>query len=82
MVILLSCLGVEGQTSSSLEDMPSRPPQLFFEGRMNVAMVILLSLLGLEEQTLCCKDDGVGHGYLHNSLLRKGGRWPRSHTSP
>jgi hypothetical protein len=24
------------------------------------------------------EDDGIGHGHLHNSPLRKGGRWPWS----
>jgi len=42
-----------------------------------MAMVILLSFLELEGQTpSSLEDDGRGHGRLHNSPLRKGGRWP------
>jgi hypothetical protein len=42
-------------------------------------MVITLSFLGLEGQSSSSlEDDGMGHGHLHNSSLRKGGRWPWS----
>ena len=53
MVILLSFLGLKGQTSSSLEDMPGPPPQLPTEEerKMVMVMVILLSFSGLEGQT-------------------------------
>ena len=40
-----------------------------------MTMVITLSFLGLEGQSpSSLEDDGIGHGHLHNSSLRKGGR--------
>ena len=51
VVILLSFLGLGVQTSSSLEDMPRPPQQLFTKEGRNMAMVILLALLELECQT-------------------------------
>jgi hypothetical protein len=37
-----------------------------------MTMVITLSFLGLEGQTSSSlEDDGIGHGHLHNSSLRK-----------
>ena len=75
MDITLSILGLKGQTSPSLEDMPWPPPQLSTEDRKKMTMVITLSFLGLEGQTSSSlEDDGIGHGHLHNSPLRKGGR--------
>jgi len=44
-----------------------------------MTMVITLSFLELESQTSSSlEDDGIGHSHLHNSSLRKGGRWPWS----
>ena len=51
MVMLRSFLGLEGQSSSSLEDMPWPPPQLSTEERKKMTMAITLSFLGLEGQT-------------------------------
>ena len=51
MVVLLSFSRLEGQTSSSLEDMPGSRPQLFTEERKEMTMVITHSFLGLEGQT-------------------------------
>ena len=77
MVILLSFLGLEGQTSSSLEDMPEPPPQLSTEEWKKMTMVTTLSFLGPEGQTSSSLEaDGIGQGLLHNSSLRKGGMWP------
>ena len=74
MAIAFFFLGLEGQTSSSLEGI--QPPQLSTEEGSKVAMVITLSFLGLEGQTSSSpEDDGLGHGHPHNSLVRKGGRW-------
>ena len=82
MVILLCCLGVEGQTCSSLEDMPSPPPQVSSEERRKKTMVITLSFLGLEGQTSSClEDDGIGHGHLDKSPQRQGARCPWSSFS-
>ncbi len=40
-------------------------------------MVITLSSLGREGQSpSSLEDDGIGHADLHDSPLRKGGRWP------
>ena len=50
-----------------------------YEERKKMTMVITLSFLELEGQTpSSLEDDGIGHGHLHNSSLRKGGRWPWS----
>ena len=57
MVILISFLGLEWQTSSSLEDMPSPPQQLFTKEGRKMAMVILLSLLELDSQTPSSLED-------------------------
>ena len=79
MVILLSLLELEGQTPSALEDMPRSPPQLSTEAWKKMTMVITLSFLVLEGQTpFSLEYDGIGHGQLHNSSQRKGGRWPWS----
>jgi len=44
-----------------------------------MSMVITLSFLQLEGQTSSSlEDDGIGHGHLHNSSLRKGGWRPWS----
>ena len=56
-VIPLSFLGLEGQTSSSLEDMPWPPPQLSTEDRKKITMVITLSILGLKKQTSSSLED-------------------------
>jgi len=73
--LTLSFLGLERQTSSSLEDMPRPHPQLSTEVWKKMTMVITLSFLGLERQSSSSlEDDGIGHGHLHNSSLRKGGR--------
>ena len=46
-----------------------------------MTMVITSSFLGLEGQTSSSlEDDGIGH--LHNSLLKKGERWPLSYSFP
>ena len=50
-IILISFLGLAGQTSFSLEDMPWPPQQLFTKEGRNMAMVILTSLSELEGQT-------------------------------
>ena len=40
-------------------------------------MAITLSSLGLEGQSpSSLEDDDRGHAHLHDSPLRKGGRWP------
>ena len=44
-----------------------------------MTMVITPFFLGLRGQSpSSLEDDGRGHGHLHNSSLRKGGRWPWS----
>ena len=45
MVVLPSLLELEGQTPSSLEDMPCSPPQLFTDVWKKMTMVITLSFL-------------------------------------
>ena len=57
MVIRLFFLGLEGQTSSSLEDMPWLPPQLSTEDRKKITMVTSLSILGLQWQTYSSLED-------------------------
>ena len=57
MVILPCSVGIGKQTSSSLEDMPWPPQQLFTKEGMKMAMVILLSLLELEGQTSSSLED-------------------------
>ena len=57
MVILLSFLGLEGQTSSSLEDMPWPPPQLSTEEGKQITMVITRSILGLQGQSSSSLED-------------------------
>ena len=52
MAILLSFLGLQGQTSSSLGDRQWPAPQLSTEERRAVATAITLSFLGLEGETL------------------------------
>ena len=47
MVILLSLLELEGQTPSSLEDMPGPPQQLLTKERRKMAMVTLPISLGI-----------------------------------
>ena len=51
MVILLSFLGLEGQTSSLSKSYAMITSQLSFRERMQMTMVMLLSCLGLEGQT-------------------------------
>ena len=52
MVIVVSFLGLERQTSSSPEDMPRSPPQPSSEDGKKMTMVITLSFLGLEGQAV------------------------------
>ena len=67
MVILLS-------TSFSLEDMAWPLPQLSTEeSKKKMTMAITFSFLGPDGQTSSSlKDDGIGQGHFHNSLLRGG----------
>ena len=82
IVVFLALLELEGQTPYSLEDMPLPPSQLSTEVWEKMTMVISLYFLGLEGQTpSSLEDDGIGHGHLRNSSLRKGGRWPWSYFS-
>ena len=57
MVILISLLELEGQTPSSLEDMPRPPQQLSTEVWKKMTMVITLSFLGPEGQTSSSLED-------------------------
>ena len=57
MVILLSLFGLEGQISSSLEDMPQYHPQLSTEEGRKMALASTLSFLGLEGQTSSALED-------------------------
>ena len=56
MVILVSFLGLEGQTSSSQEDLPLSHQLSIVEGR-KMTKDILLSFLGLEGQTTSSIED-------------------------
>ena len=52
---------------------------IFFLFLSRELMFITLSFLGLEgHSSSYLEDDGIGHGHLHNSSLRQGGRWPWS----
>jgi hypothetical protein len=58
--------------------MPWSPPQLYTEVWKKMTMVITLFLVGLEGQTpSSLEDDGICHGRLHNSSLRKHDRLNR-----
>ena len=53
----ISFLGLEGQISSSLEDMPGPPPQLSTQEEREMAIVVLRSFSGLEGHTSSSLED-------------------------
>ena len=71
-VILLSVLGLEGETSSSLEEMPWSPPHFSTGEKKKITMVITLSFLGLEGPAMAT------FVTLHSGIK---GRWPWSSFS-